>query len=98
MKINLDEIGTHDLKVCGEPFTVEIIDSTKDYVEMCKDIFDFPQIKDFLSGKSVLMNGMNGGNYLFILILDLDMNFNSSVPQFWASLASISADKFLIML
>ena len=40
-----------DLSTIGSkkygPLEVEIIDSTADYVEMLKDIFDFPQIKSF---------------------------------------------------
>ncbi|KAL9016540.1 MAG: hypothetical protein Q9185_006117 [Variospora sp. 1 TL-2023] len=42
---------------------VEIIDSTADYVQMLKDIFDFPLIKEFLSTHKdfkVLFDALNG--------------------------------------
>ncbi|KAI4154995.1 MAG: hypothetical protein LQ340_001284 [Diploschistes diacapsis] len=42
--VDLKDIGS---KTYG-PLEVEIIDSTADYVQMLKEIFDFPQIKDFL--------------------------------------------------
>ena len=54
----------------GNPFTVEIMDSVKDYVEYMKEIFDFGAIKELLHGAGgqpplkVLINAMHGGKYL----------------------------------
>jgi phosphoglucomutase len=54
--INLNAIGTQKY---GD-LEVEIIDSTKDYLQMLKDIFDFDLIKSFLKQHSdfkVLFDG-----------------------------------------
>ncbi|KAK6436806.1 Phosphoglucomutase-2 [Oleoguttula sp. CCFEE 5521] len=63
-EIDLKTIGT---KTYG-PLEVEIVHSTKDYVDMLKDIFDFKLIKDFLTQHSdfkVLFDALSGvtGNY-----------------------------------
>lgn len=55
----MSTIGT---KTYG-PLEVEIIDSTKDYVEMLKDIFDFPMIKEFFETHKdfkVLFDALHG--------------------------------------
>ncbi|KAK4992462.1 Phosphoglucomutase-2 [Elasticomyces elasticus] len=62
--IDLSTIGS---KTYG-PLEVEIIHSTKDYVTMLKDIFDFDLIKSFLKEHSdfkILFDGLSGvtGNY-----------------------------------
>ncbi|KAL9096776.1 MAG: hypothetical protein Q9165_001264 [Trypethelium subeluteriae] len=62
--IDLSTIGT---KTYG-PIEVEIIDSTKDYVDMLKSIFDFDLIKSFLSQHTdfkILFDGLSGvtGSY-----------------------------------
>jgi phosphoglucomutase len=57
--VNITEIGT---KSYG-PLEVEVIDSTKDYVEMLKDIFDFPLIRQFFKTHSdfkVLFDALHG--------------------------------------
>ena len=62
--IDLSAIGKKDYG----SIEVEVIDSTKDYVGMLKDIFDFELIKSFLKQHSnfkVLFDGLNGvtGSY-----------------------------------
>ncbi|KAF2235492.1 phosphoglucomutase-like protein [Viridothelium virens] len=62
--IDLSTVGT---KTYG-PIEVEIIDSTKDYVDMLKSIFDFDLIKSFLSQHTdfkILFDGLSGvtGSY-----------------------------------
>ncbi|CAH6721320.1 phosphoglucomutase 2 [[Candida] jaroonii] len=57
--IDLSKIGTVTL---GN-LEIEIIDSTKDYVEMLKDIFDFDLIKSFINKNpdfTVLFDALNG--------------------------------------
>ncbi|KAH8808179.1 phosphoglucomutase [Xylogone sp. PMI_703] len=57
--IDISTIGT---KKYGD-LEVEIIDSTADYVEMLKDIFDFPLIKNFLQKNKtfrVLFDALSG--------------------------------------
>ncbi|XP_033214709.1 phosphoglucomutase [Belonocnema kinseyi] len=64
--IDIDKIQTVTLQVDGRSFTVEIIDSVKDYVDLMKEIFDFSSIKKKLLGSperpafEVLINSMNG--------------------------------------
>lgn len=66
LDVNLAAIGTQTYLVDGSPFTVDVIDSTDDYVTYMKEIFDFQAIKTLLNGSighpglNVLMNAMNG--------------------------------------
>ena len=67
------------------PIEVEIIDSTADYVEMLKDIFDFPLIKSFLESHSdfqVLFDALNGvtGPY-GVAIFEKELGLPSSSTQ-----------------
>lgn len=82
---NLPEI---DLSIIGEQILgnlkVEIIDSTKNYVEMLKNIFDFELIKEFINKKSPTgfkclfdaLNGVTGpyGKAIFIDELGLPLS------------------------
>lgn len=60
--IDISKIGI----ITSGPIEVEIIDSTKDYVEMLKSIFDFPLIKSFIEKATkeqdfkVLFDALNG--------------------------------------
>ncbi|KAI5959024.1 PGM2 [Candida margitis] len=60
--VDISKIG----QVKAGPLEIEVIDSTKDYVEMLKDVFDFPLIKSFLDkatkeqGFKVLFDALNG--------------------------------------
>ena len=64
---------------------MEIIDSTADYVEMLKDIFDFPLIKSFLESHKdfkVLFDALNGvtGPY-GVAIFEKELGLPSSSTQ-----------------
>lgn len=68
------------------PVEIEVIDSTKDYVQMLKDIFDFPLIKSFLETATkeqdfkVLFDALNGvtGPYGYeIFINELGLSLDS---------------------
>jgi len=79
--IDLKSIGT---QTCG-PLEVEIIDSTADYVEMLKDIFDFPIIKSFLENHKdfkVLFDALHGvtGPY-GVAIFEKELGLPSSSTQ-----------------
>lgn len=79
--VDMSHIGT---KTYG-PLEVEIIDSTADYVEMLKDIFDFPLIKSFLESHKdfkVLFDGLNGvtGPYA-VAIFEKELGLPSSSTQ-----------------
>ncbi|KAK6462459.1 phosphoglucomutase [Scheffersomyces coipomensis] len=62
-EVDISTIGITNLKDIIE---VEVIDSTKDYVDMLKAIFDFPLIKSFITkatkeqGFKVLFDALNG--------------------------------------
>ena len=77
----MSKIGT---QTCG-PLEVEIIDSTADYIEMLKDIFDFPLIKSFLESHKdfkVLFDALNGvtGPY-GVAIFEKELGLPSSSTQ-----------------
>ncbi|XP_043266020.1 phosphoglucomutase [Colletes gigas] len=87
INIDIDKIQSTTVQVDGNQFTVDVIDSVNDYLELMKDIFDFSNIKKLLQGSAdrppfkVLINGMNGvtGPYIkriFSSELGLD---NSSI-------------------
>nr|CAD7607093.1 unnamed protein product [Timema genevievae] len=70
-----DHGGNH---VDGNPFTVEVIDSVEDYLQLMKEIFDFPSIKNLLKGGGakkpfkILINSLNGvtGPYVRRIFID----------------------------
>merc|ERR1740123_1081506 len=74
LQCNFNTIGVYEFLVEGKPFTVEVVDPTKDYIELMKEIFDFDQIKTFLKEKSfkVLMNSLHGatGPYVEKIFLE----------------------------
>ncbi|KAL8764457.1 MAG: hypothetical protein Q9194_007071 [Teloschistes cf. exilis] len=79
--IDMATIGT---KTHGS-LEVEIIDSTADYVQYLKEIFDFPLIKDFLSSHKdfkVLFDALNGvtGPY-GVAIFEKELGLPSSSTQ-----------------
>ncbi|KAL9578301.1 MAG: hypothetical protein Q9203_007146 [Teloschistes exilis] len=79
--IDMATIGT---KTYGS-LEVEIIDSTADYVQYLKEIFDFPLIKDFLSSHKdfkVLFDALNGvtGPY-GVAIFEKELGLPSSSTQ-----------------
>ncbi|KAI9832938.1 MAG: hypothetical protein M1819_003968 [Sarea resinae] len=79
--VDLSTIGT---KTYG-PLEVEIIDTTADYVEMVKDIFDFPLIKSFLDSHKdfkVLFDGLHGitGPYA-VAIFEKELGLPSGSTQ-----------------
>lgn len=65
--IDIDTVQSISVEVDGKPFTIDIIDSVNDYVELMKEIFDFASIRKLLQGNAdrpafkVLINSMNGG-------------------------------------
>ncbi|KAL4705177.1 hypothetical protein ACJJTC_018423 [Scirpophaga incertulas] len=87
----IDKIGVQQFDVEGRQFTVEIMDSVKDYVEYMQEIFDFPKIKALIQGSSgkpfnVLIDSMNGvtGPYVKRIFVDelgaSDKNVRRVIP------------------
>lgn len=71
MKLDLSKLGTFTYG----PLEVEIIDSTKDYVKLLEEIFDFQLIKDFLKSNTdykILFDGLHGvtGPYAKAIFID----------------------------
>lgn len=66
LKVDITKISEENMEVDGSPFTVEVIDSVQDYLDLMKEIFDFPKIKEYLAtgcdGKPfpILINSLNG--------------------------------------
>ncbi|KAI0002788.1 phosphoglucomutase 2 [Xylariaceae sp. FL0662B] len=84
-EVDITNIGT---KTYGN-LEVEIVDSTADYVQMLKDIFDFPLIKKFFKDNSdfkVLFDGLHGvtgpyGKAIFEEELGLAGSTQNCVPS-----------------
>lgn len=83
------EIPDVDLSTIGSktygPLEVEIIDSTTDYVQMLKEIFDFPLIKSFFEEHEnfkLLFDGLSGvtGPYA-VVIFEKELGLPSSSTQ-----------------
>lgn len=63
ISVDLSKIGSSSFDVSGVKFTVDVIDSVADYVELMKSIFDFNKLKAFVSGAKPLkmrIDGLNG--------------------------------------
>ena len=57
------DIGEHIFQIDGRDFTVQIIDSVQDYLELMREIFDFKALRTFFkSGVKITVNALNGGN------------------------------------
>jgi phosphoglucomutase len=55
-------LGEFKFEVDGRDFTVQVIDSVQDYLELMKEIFDFAALKAyFQSGVKITVNALNGG-------------------------------------
>uniref|UniRef100_A0A8C4ZXL6 EF-hand calcium binding domain 7 n=1 Tax=Gadus morhua TaxID=8049 RepID=A0A8C4ZXL6_GADMO len=64
IKVDLSTIGKQTFQVDSfKPFTVDIVDSVEAYGEMLRGIFDFPALKELLSGAkhiNVRLDAMHG--------------------------------------
>ncbi|KAI1705102.1 phosphoglucomutase/phosphomannomutase, alpha/beta/alpha domain I domain-containing protein [Ditylenchus destructor] len=75
LNVDFTQIGQSTVAIEGVGnFTVQVIDSVKDYVEYMEEIFDFSRIKMFLSGGQfkVLVDSMHGvtGPYVSTILVD----------------------------
>ncbi|KRT86223.1 hypothetical protein AMK59_1506, partial [Oryctes borbonicus] len=78
-----DKMGTFKYEVDDREFVVEVIDSTDDYVNLMKSIFDFKKLKSLIRGSGdrepfkVLIDSMNGvtGVYVRRIFMD-ELNAN----------------------
>ncbi|KAH0950242.1 hypothetical protein HN011_009188 [Eciton burchellii] len=66
ISIDIDKIQNISIEIDGRPFTIDVIDSVKDYLELMKEIFDFTRIKQLLQSSTdkpafkILIDSMNG--------------------------------------
>ncbi|KMQ95668.1 phosphoglucomutase isoform x3 [Lasius niger] len=87
ISIDIDKIQNISIEVDGRPFTIDIIDSVNDYVELMREIFDFASIKKLLQDSAdkpafkVLINSMNGvtGPYVKRIFSELGVDDTSLV-------------------
>ncbi|XP_065199585.1 phosphoglucomutase-1 [Planococcus citri] len=79
LKCSIEKLGTYVYKVDDSDFTVQIIDSVNDYLELMKTVFDFPKLRTLLNNSPtnknsfrVLINSMHGvtGPYVKRIFLD----------------------------
>ncbi|KAL1437955.1 hypothetical protein MTO96_010425 [Rhipicephalus appendiculatus] len=83
---DLSKLGTQTFDVEGRTFTVEVIDTVNDYVELVQQIFDFDAIRKLIKGSDgrppfrALINAMHGGAVL-----------PTSSPSCWAFPSRTSA-------
>jgi len=74
LECDFHTIGTYQYMVEGNPFTVEVVDPVKDYVDLMKTIVDFGQIKTFLAETNfkLLINSLHGatGPYVEAIFRD----------------------------
>lgn len=74
---DVSNVGIQQFDVEGRTFTVEVVDSVEDYVELMKEIFDFDSLRNLIQGKGqaplkVLINAMHGvtGPYVTRIFCD----------------------------
>ncbi|XP_054722854.1 LOW QUALITY PROTEIN: phosphoglucomutase-like [Uloborus diversus] len=61
LSCDISRPGVTDYLVEGEPFRVEVVDSVEDYLELMKGIFDFPALRQHVTGGfKLLINCMHG--------------------------------------
>lgn len=89
LSVDITKIGKHHFNIEGHgDFQVEVMDSVHDYAEYMKEIFDFPTIRNLLTGSGgytklvVLINALHGvmGPYVKgILCHELGMSEENAV-------------------
>ncbi|XP_056607379.1 phosphoglucomutase-1 [Triplophysa dalaica] len=86
LKVDLSTIGKQTFEVdTFKPFTVEIVDSVESYAVMLREIFDFPALKELLSGPNHInvrldaMHGVVGPYVKKIVCEELGSPANSAV-------------------
>lgn len=72
LNVDISEIGVQTVKVNERTFTVEIIDSVQDYLDLMESIFDFEKLRSLIQGSEnrkpfkILINSMHGGKLIII--------------------------------
>lgn len=84
MKVNLDKLGTTEYKIGDHTMVVDILDSVQDYLDLLKDIFDFPKIAALIKKQDFkiridAMNGVMGPYTQRVFVKELGCSQNSVV-------------------
>lgn len=84
LKINLENVGITEYNVADQKMIVEVLDCVQDYLDLMKDIFDFPKIADLLRKQDFKiridsMNGVMGPYAQRIFVTELGCSQNSVV-------------------
>jgi len=68
LHVDIATVGSHHFTINGiGEFDVQIVDTTQDYAELMREIFDFAAIRSLLTGASgqpklnILVNALHGG-------------------------------------
>ncbi|XP_017304413.1 phosphoglucomutase-like, partial [Diaphorina citri] len=78
LKVDITSIGSSSYEVDGAQFQVDVIDSVEVYLQLMKEIFDFPKLQSLIKGSSgrppfkLLINAMHGvtGPYVKKIFLE----------------------------
>ncbi|KAI5701311.1 hypothetical protein M8J75_008251 [Diaphorina citri] len=78
LKVDITSIGSSSYEVDGAQFQVDVIDSVEVYLQLMKEIFDFPKLQSLIKGSSgrppfkLLINSMHGvtGPYVKKIFLE----------------------------
>jgi phosphoglucomutase len=70
LECDVTKIGEHHFKIDeNRDFTVKIIDSVQDYLELMQQIFNFDALRNFFkSGVKITVDSLNGGGFQFNLL------------------------------
>lgn len=67
LECDITKIGEHEFQIENRDFSIQIIDSVQDYLELMKSIFDFDALRAyFKSGTKITVTSLNGGNETFL--------------------------------
>nr|XP_022904580.1 phosphoglucomutase [Onthophagus taurus]XP_022904581.1 phosphoglucomutase [Onthophagus taurus] len=78
LKCDIDKLGVYQFDVENDEFIVEVIDSTQDYINLMKEIFDFNKLKGLLSGSEhnppfkILLDSMHGVTGIYVKKIFID--------------------------
>lgn len=65
--MDLSSIGKQEWTIeNGKTFSVEVVDSVSEYLQLMKEVFDFVKLKQFLTGEKapkIILNAMHGGKF-----------------------------------
>jgi phosphoglucomutase len=61
VNVDISRLGSTDFKIDNRDFTVEVIDSVQDYLDLMKQIFNFEALRNFCKSHRITANALSGG-------------------------------------